>query len=297
MNIASKIIQHVSPPTDNDTMGQRIVLISDTHMGRAGALAGSPDMLRPLWQGATDLVVNGDVAEIHDARYQVNAAEQVLQLHDLCEQDGVELTLLSGNHDPYLSDIRHLMLMNGEVFVTHGDALHPAIAPWCPSAALVRKAHDRAMSMLDPESRDALKSRLSVSQHAAQEHWQVYERSLQQSVLKTLAVRPWMFLQVLHYWRSIPGLARQFAEKYAPNARFFIFGHTHRQGIWRRGDLTLINTGSFGFPGKPRGVVIEDGLLSVFKICKHDGAFHFDHRPIAQYKLRSSTRSASKGAA
>jgi len=278
-------------------MGQRIVIISDTHMGRAGALAGSPDMLRPLWQGATDLVVNGDVAEIHDARYQVKSAQQVLRLHELCEQDGVELTLLSGNHDPYLSDTRHLMLINGSVFITHGDALHPAIAPWCPSAALVREAHDRAMSQLEPETRDGLQARLSVSQHAAQEHWTEYEKSLQHSTMRNLVFRPRMVLQVLAYWHSIPKLAEQFAEKYAPNARFFVFGHTHRQGIWHRDGLTLINTGSFGFPGKPRGVVIDDGVLGVYRIHKHDGAFRFADRPIFEHELTRQTPHTGENAA
>ena len=278
-------------------MGQRIVIISDTHMGRAGALAGSPDMLRPLWQGASGLVVNGDVAEIHDPRYRVRSAQQVLRLYDLCEQDGVDLTLLSGNHDPYLSDIRHLTLMGGAVFVTHGDSLHPAIAPWCPSAALVRKAHDRAMSRLEPETRDGLHARLSVTQNAAQEHWTEYEKALQHSMIGGLVLRPWMVLQVLAYWRSVPGLAERFAKKYAADARFFVFGHTHHQGIWRRGGLTIINTGSFGFPGKPRGVVIEDDGLCVYRIRKCGSEFRFDDRPMAKFALPEGCASPEADAA
>jgi predicted phosphodiesterase len=283
---AGQIIQHVWRQTDNGyTMQDRIVIISDTHMGRPDALVRSPEMLRPLWQGASGLIVNGDVAEVHDPRYRIEAANQVLGLHDLCERDGADLTLLSGNHDPYISDTRHLSLADGSVFVTHGDALHPAIAPWCPSAPRVRQAHDRAMASLHPEDRGTLKARLSVTQHSAHKHWEAFEKAIQQSAMRQLLARPWMVLEVLWYWRSVPGLAKRFAQEHAPGARFFIFGHTHRQGIWRRDGVTLINTGSFGFPGRPRAVVIEAGRLSVYRIKKHSDVFRFDDAPLSQFDL------------
>ena len=292
------IIQHTPAAADSYTMANRIVILSDLHMGKTDAMVRSPKMLQPLWQGASGLVVNGDVAEVHDPRYQVKAAEDVLELHDLCESDRVDLTLLSGNHDPYISDIRHLLLHNKSVLITHGDALHPAIAPWCPSASLVREAHDKALSQLEPESRDELLGRLSVTQHAANEHWESYERSLQQSALHDILLRPWMVFQVLDYWRKVPQLAQSFVSQYAPKAKFFVFGHTHRQGVWRRGDLTLINTGSFGFPGRPRGVVIEGNTLSVYRIHGRNGAFHFEDSPLVQYNLpkANTTPDASNAA-
>ncbi len=278
-------------------MKERIVILSDTHMGRPDAMVRSPGMLQPLWQGASGLVINGDVAEVHDPRYRVKAAKQVLELHDLCEQDGVELTLLSGNHDPYISDTRHLWLADGSVFVTHGDSLHPAIAPWCPSAARVRQSYDRAMASLNPEDRGTLASRLSVSQHSAHEHWAEFEKALQHSTFRQLARRPWMVFEILWYWHTIPGLAMQFAKEHAPDTRFFIFGHTHRQGIWQRGQTTLINTGSFGFPGSPRAVVIEDGRLRVYRVCRDGDAFGFGKAPIAEYALQTTVLSADGEAA
>ncbi len=278
-------------------MQDRIVIISDTHMGRPDALARSPQMLRPLWQGASAVVINGDVAEVHDPRYRVAAAKQVLELHDLCERDGVELTLLSGNHDPYISDTRHLLLANGEVFVTHGDALHPAIAPWSPSAARVRQAHDRAMASLNPEDRGTLAARLSATQHSAHEHWVEFEKALQHSALRQLITRPWMVFEIFWYWHCIPGLAQKFAQEHAPDARFFIFGHTHRQGIWHRGGVTLINTGSFGFPGSPRAVVIQAGQLSVYRIRRHGEVFRLDDRACAEFTLNASAQPNHKGAA
>jgi len=278
-------------------MTKRIVILSDTHMGRADALVRSPEDLAPLWRGVDSLVINGDVAEVHDPRYRVKAAGQVLELHDLCERDGVDLTLLSGNHDPYISDTRHLLLADGAVFVTHGDALHPSIAPWCPSAVKVRQSYDNAMATLQPEERDTLAARLSVTQHAAQQHWIEFEEAIQRSTLQQLVRRPWMAFEVLWYWHSIPQLAKRFAEDHAPHARFFIFGHTHHQGVWQRGDLTIINTGSFGFPGKPRAVVIENGRLRVYKICRRGEVFDYADAPLAEYELDAAQQSANGEAA
>lgn len=275
----------------------RIVILSDTHMGRPDALIRSPKMLCPLWRGASTLVINGDVAEVHDPRYRVPAAKQVLELHDLCERDGVELTLLSGNHDPYISDTRHLLLADGSVFVTHGDALHPAIAPWCPSAARVRRSYDRAMASLNPEDRGTLASRLSASQHSAHEHWAEFESALQHSTLRQLVRRPWMVFEILWYWHTIPGLAMRFAQEHAPQAKFFVFGHTHRQGIWERGGIKLINTGSFGFPGRPRAVVIEAGRLRVYRVRHDGGSWGFSEAPLTEYTLPATEVSAGGEAA
>ena len=268
----------------------RIVILSDTHMGRPRASVRRPEMLRPLWRGASSLVINGDAAEIHNPHYRVHAAEQVLRLHDLCELDGVELKMLSGNHDPYISDVRHLLLADGRVFVTHGDVLHPAIAPWCATAARVRAAHDRAMARLEPETRRQLATRLSVSQHASNEHWTDFQKALMRPVTGEVARRPWMVLRVLWYWLSVPKLAADFAAEHAPDARFFVFGHTHRQGVWRRGGLTFINTGSFDFPGRPRAVVIENRQLSVHAILRRGDAFRFNERPLTRLDLDAPPR-------
>ena len=153
-------------------MPGRIVIISDLHLGRPRCAASSAAALRPLWDGASHLIVNGDAAEIHHPRHWPRAAREMLSLFDLCEADGVELTLLSGNHDPYITDLRHLHLADGLVFVTHGDVLHPAIAPWSPAAARMRQAHEAALAAMPPEARGELEARLSISQHASFTEWE-----------------------------------------------------------------------------------------------------------------------------
>jgi len=233
---------------------ERILIISDLHLGREHGAAPSAEALRPIWRGAHRLVLNGDIAEVHHPEHWTVAARETIRLMDLCEEDGVEVTILSGNHDPFLSDIRHLHLAGGRVFVTHGDVLHPAVAPWSPAAGRIRNAQADAMASLEASERMDLESRLSASQHACYAEWaegRRLEREAKRSTFLGMFARPWALVQVLHYWRLFPKLAAAFAREHAPDARFTVIGHTHRGGRWRFGEHVVINTGSFGFPGRP----------------------------------------------
>lgn len=212
-----------------------------------------------MWQGCARLIVNGDVAEVHHPTRWGVAARHVLRLHDLCEDDGVELTLLSGNHDPYLTDLRHLELAGGAVFVTHGDVLHPAVAPWSPRAGIMRQAHERAIAAIPEHERDHLDTRLKVSQFASHAEWAAMAQEAKKSTVPRMLLRPWSMPQVLSYWWRFPRLAAKFMAEHAPHAMIGVFGHTHHAGIWNGGaGRTIINTGCYGFPGRPRGVMVDE---------------------------------------
>jgi predicted phosphodiesterase len=246
---------------------QRTLILSDTHFGRARFAATSPEALRPLWQGCNHLVVNGDVAEIHHPDHWSIAAQQTLRLFDLCEADKVTLTLLSGNHDPFITQTRHLLLANEAVFVTHGDVMHPAVAPWSMRAERMRERRAAVLAALPPESRESLEAHLRASQEASRADWDNLEEQARHSTVPDMLLRPMKILQVLWYWRQFPFLAARFMRHHVPAARFAVLGHTHHPGIWNVDGRTIINTGSFGFPGHPRAVIIEnDQVLSVRRI-------------------------------
>ncbi len=269
---------------------RRIVIISDTHLGRPGVSAKSPDALRPLWAEADELIVNGDLAELHDPKYRVRAARHVLRLQDICAADGVELTLLSGNHDPFLTDQRHLSLCGGQVFVTHGDALHPAISPWTGSAAELRKFNEKALSMLTEEERAGFIEQFAAAQHASHVKWDkaANEPSRRASRPKRLVEMTRKIASTLWYWHTLPRRAAEFARQHAPEARFFIFGHIHRAGIWTINDIEIINTGCYGFPIKPRAVVIHRGRLKVWPVILAEGGdYSLGNRPLAEFILRA----------
>ena len=269
-------------------MPDRLVIISDTHLGRPHCSAGSAEALRPLWQGASHLIINGDAAEVHHPQFRTAAARQILALQDLCEADGVALSLISGNHDPYLTDLRHLYLADGQVLVTHGDALHPAITPWSPAAGRLRAAVTKAMAAVDRESHDHLETRLAAFQYASGAEWAgMLEREADRSRVISMFIRPWSMIRVLHYWSIIPRRAAEFLERFAPAARFILLGHTHHSGIWHINDRCIINTGSFGFPGRPQMVIVEGQTMTVRPIRWRRRNWAFTARLVATFQLQT----------
>lgn len=263
----------------------RTVILSDLHLGRPYGSAGEASRLRPLWQGATRLIINGDVAELHHPHYREVAHEQVRRLSELCDQDGVTLTMLSGNHDPFLTERRHLFLENGRVLVTHGDALHPAIAPWSVDAKTIRQAYEQAYAKVHPEHREKLEEILKVSEVAAMSTFMPENFRDRHGGLTEMLKRPWMIPQILLYWKTIPRLADDFVQAHAPESHFFIFGHTHRHGIWHRDNRVIINTGCFGFPARPLAVVIDHPRLAVMNIRKQADHFTLDPRPRREFEI------------
>ncbi len=286
-----------------------ILILSDTHLGREGHGAGSAEALRPLWRDAAHVIINGDVAELHDPGQRVAAARQVERLEALCQADGVELTLLSGNHDPLLTDRRSLTLCGGAVFLTHGDALHPCISPWTDHRAELRRRHERAIGRLAEDERDDRDARLAAAQYASHFQWIGSEPDdVQDDVVKlddrrdhtvTHAVCPSKsarlaghaikVARVLWYWHRLPATAARYATRYAPSCRFFIFGHIHRAGIWRLDGRVVINTGSYHRPRNPRAVRIDENGLAVYRVRRSGHhAFALSPRPLARFELEAA---------
>lgn len=274
-------------------MGSRTVIISDTHLacGRRGAR--SAHLLRPIWQGADELIVNGDVAELSDARWRVHAARQVMELTDLCEQDGVKLTFLSGNHDPLITDRRYLRLHHGEVFLTHGDMLHPAISPWVSDAQKLRLLHDDAIASLQARQQlCTIDEQAQVVQHVSNQKWDqlASHQHPPQGKARKAASHAAKCARVLWFWHRLPTLASQFAERFAPECRYFIFGHFHRAGVWHLGGRTIINTGSYHAPCRPHAVVIQGQSLALHRVRFNLSGHRLDPFPRFTAQLRADAQ-------
>ncbi|MFK7961277.1 MAG: metallophosphoesterase family protein [Phycisphaerales bacterium] len=286
-------------------MPGRTIIISDTHLGRSRGSAGTPEQLRPLWAGANRLIVNGDLAELGDPHARARAARMVCRLQDLCDADGVELLVISGNHDPLLTDVRDMDLCDGSIYLTHGDVLHPAISPWTTHAAELEHWNRRALAMLSKQAKAGAKSdaesRLAAAQHAAHavaishaddaderartrradapDERSPSRRQRLTRQARTAAVAMWS-------WHTLPRRAAEFMIEFRPQARFFVFGHMHRQGIWRFGERVVINTGSYGLPGKPRAVVLKGDRLAVHAIQRTNDGHSLSARAIAEFPIR-----------
>ena len=265
-------------------MPERFVILSDLHLGRQPWLA-TADMIRPIWAGCSHLIINGDVAELYDPRYIEAAEKETLRLQELCEADGLTLTLLAGNHDPYVSEQRSLYLNDGKILVTHGDSVHPAIAPWCATAPLMQAAFDRTMASFPVETREHLQSRLTATHHAALAKWDAIKNDMHTVGFRRMLSRPWSFFEVIRYWWNYPRDAAMFLERYAPTTNVIITGHTHHQGIWKRGGRTIINTGGFAFPAKPRTVIIEGSTIKIHRIQREGDTYRRVDQPLFSFDV------------
>jgi hypothetical protein len=96
------------------------------------------------------------------------------------------------------------------------------------------------------------------------------------TVLRRMAVRPWVFPVVIGYWRMFPELSARFLERAGaaaqaraePIPQVIVAGHSHRAGAWLvRGKLVL-NTGSFTLPGQPHVVTISDDSVSLTPLTR-----------------------------
>ncbi len=265
-------------------MSERFVILSDLHLGKKPGRLHA-DLFRPLWRAGDHVIINGDCAELHDPRYNWEAARQTLRLQELCDTDGVTLTLLAGNHDPGISKLRHLFLAGGKILVTHGDAVHPAIAPWCHTAPIMRGAYDEAINALPVESRTDLEARLRASTHAAEVKWDTVKDKVGWIGFWGLVRQPWSFVQIMLYWNQFPREAAKFTADFAPSARFVVMGHTHHQGVWTVDGRVVINSGCYEFPGKPRAVVLEEGVLRVHRLMKNAHGFDWENKPLATFNV------------
>ncbi|MGB0768364.1 MAG: metallophosphoesterase family protein [Phycisphaeraceae bacterium] len=257
-------------------MNRQTLVISDTHLGRPGK--ATAEMLQPLWQGVDELIINGDAAEVQIPWLRSAAVRELDRLEALTQREGVKLTLISGNHDAYLTDRRCLRIGDGRALVMHGDALHEAVAPWTPCAPAMRRLTRRAYEDTDPADHDDLQTRLAIAQHVGHSEFleeYVLSNRGESGLLRAL-LRPWEIPAVLWYWRREPQLAKRFLDTYAPESRVLILGHSHRAGVWRLGDYTIINTGAFVFPGRPWCAVFDGPTLRLHRVIKRDGRYRRD---------------------
>ncbi len=271
----------------------RTLVLSDIHLGLPEAFPGrlkrTPATLAPLLLVADRIILNGDTADTHDPRWRERGLAELGELGELAKAKGVELIRISGNHDVDWEALTHAELAEGAVLVTHGHAFSKSILPWVPASGEMNRVFAEALRN-NPETAAGA---VAAANHAALIQWSD-ERSLSEpTALVAIGTRPSRILSVLRWWRQYPFDAAEFAARYAPNAKFVVCGHSHRAGAWSVGTTAssekrwIINTGSFGFPSRPHGVLIEEtsagATLELRQILARGG----------RYELAGPTRASS----
>jgi predicted phosphodiesterase len=255
-------------------------IFSDMHYGDRLSRVDRLAQIRPLLDGVTDLVLNGDTVDTRAGpNPQHTAACRAHVQAFVRDNAGLPITFLTGNHDPDFSAHHLLERAGGRVLVTHGDILFDNIVPWGRDARTMAQRIAAAYRDAAPADRDTLDTRFAIWRRVAasipQRHQS--ERDALKYAVHLAADTvwpPWRFLRVIHAWRSAPALAAGFARRHHPRAQFTLIGHTHRPGVHRMPDgAVVINTGSFCPPLGGYAVDLSPGQLAVRRIDFVRGEF------------------------
>jgi UDP-2,3-diacylglucosamine pyrophosphatase LpxH len=278
----------------------RTLILSDLHLGRPDG-ACRADAFETLVADFDRVIVNGDIAELHHTAYQADAELELARFRDICHTRGTKLDLIAGNHDPFVSSVRSLSLADGAIYITHGDALHPAVAPWSPHAAVMRSAFEAALAAAPREMRSDAAHFLAAREAAIAE-WRHMGNGAHVSTVRSMLLHPSRALSVVRYWSGYAALAAAWTDRHAPEAGTVVIGHSHRAFHRSIAGRQVVNTGSYGFPGRPHAVVIEGTTVRLHAIITrgHFFALAANARsswPIAFHDagIRRATATQSRG--
>jgi predicted phosphodiesterase len=257
-----------------------IRILSDLHYGDRGSRIRSLPSLAPLFEGASSLVLNGDTIDTRPGPNPPVTAALRAEALEFFARSAPPTTILTGNHDPDISNRHMLDLAGGQIFVTHGDIIFDNLVPWGQDAAFARQRLAELLAALPAENRDQLEPRLAIYRQVAatipQRHQS--ERNGWKYTLGYLTDTVWpptRILRVLRAWRRAPGLAAELTRHYRPQARFAVIGHIHHPGCWRMPNgVTVLNTGSFCPPLGGCVIDVRPDRVTLRRIVARRGEFH-----------------------
>jgi predicted phosphodiesterase len=263
------------------TTAEPTIIISDLHLGHRASQIRDPQELVPILKEARSVIFNGDTAEMRTAVDRQVGRDKAAVVARLCHSIGCRATFINGNHDPCISKTDHLDLMDGRILVTHGDILFLGIAPWSRQALAYRKVHLRALARLGPDALLNFEKRLLATKRTSIK-LQLMEAPVTTDVPLGLTLRmllnhlwpPHRPLMIFGAWIQTPTLAARLCDLFRPSAKYIVIGHTHYPGVWRRGHITVINTGSYVLNFGALAVILDGESVEIRKIKKQkDGYF------------------------
>lgn len=272
-------------------MGAELIrIVSDVHYADRSSRVRSLEQLRPLFDGATSMVFNGDTIDTRPSRNEARTARLRAEIKDFIASAGMPVSLLTGNHDPDLSPLHSLELAKGRVLVVHGDVLFDNIVPWSSQAPMIRAKVIAALSALPEGESSSFEGRTSafrsVSASLPQTHQA--ERNPIKYALGLAGDTVWpphRAFAMLQAWNQTPARAAAFAKRHRPKARFIVIGHTHRPGTWKTpSGVVVINTGTFCKPFGAMSADITADCVRVHRLISRKGRFHLG-APVAEFPL------------
>ena len=256
-------------------MNERVLILSDLHMGHPVSRLERVSALKPLLDGVDHVIWNGDTWQELTPPFRQRSAHMLAELDALCGSLGVKQSHLPGNHDPGWPGSGWMELDDGNIIISHGDALFDEGSPWKREILLNQKLV-RDLWSAHPDARHSAEVRHQLAREIAlklpsQEHPE--GRSLLQRAWDA-ALPPRRAIKIIESWHFQSDAGNAFCDAFFPNAQVLVVGHFHQHGAWRRGQRLILNTGSFMNPAKPCWVEWHQGWLSFGEITESPHACH-----------------------
>lgn len=260
--------------------GCLVRFISDLHLAHKRSTAPTPAQLLEHMEGVGMLVLCGDTVELREhGPIEEKSLACREELRQLCEQKGIRLIEIAGNHDPYVEPML-VRFWGGKVAATHGHAVLDVVSPWSREYLEHKEAvHAILAAQPNPPS---LEARLERTRLVALElARQIPERhKKRRGILQELRHCFWppgRPLRIVWNWLTCCARTERWMHRYMPDTELLVFGHFHRSGRWHRGKLTLLNTGAWFEHATPYAVDMKDGqLLRYFSM--HHATKHVESR-------------------
>ncbi len=240
----------------------KTLILSDLHLGTDTSCSKKYlDGLRGLARQFDRVILNGDTFDRFDPDQRCEGTRQLLRdVRDACTSRSGPPTMLTGNHDPFISDTHWVYLPQSATLVFHGDCIADCTHPTKPeeqtlAAAMAQQwiklggRPDRFLDLIDVHRR--------VQGQFLRENPPICEPRKVLRYLLAACFPPQRPLHVLRYWYRAPGAVGRLASTFDQPVRNAVFGHTHRPGRWQTGTVTVFNTGSFMPLSRPYAVICE----------------------------------------
>ncbi len=232
----------------------KTLILSDIHFSNPSSSALSAHMFTPLFAGIDRIILNGDTAETLSKRMSASSITLTEELISLTTQSGIDVVLVTGNHDPDVSKIHHVYEFEKRMLIMHGHAVLDGVAPWSWRSKYIKEI------MRKNPVPNTLNEMLEQITEASQQVGTDDMESNKPSTLKMASLAFPAVFHILKSWFNFPTLTYNFLKQYAPETKVCITGHTHRRGVWIRDDVVIINTGCFAkyaFPSRPLAVLLD----------------------------------------
>ena len=256
-----------------------IRIFSDLHYGdRATSLKSLPSLF-PLFEGASELILNGDTLDTRYGPYAAVTEAARAEITGFFIKSAPPTTFITGNHDPDISEVHSLEIADRRVFVTHGDILFENLVPWGRDSKVLHQRIVAELVKLPAAQRENLRRQLIAYRTAASSIPQRHqsEQNPWKYAMGFAADTIWpplRILRVFQAWKETPARAANLLQRHGLIAKVMVMGHTHRFGATRVANGTIvINTGSFCPPTGAGVVDVSTSRVVLRSVVRHGKEF------------------------